>query len=80
MGCQVIGRPLLGFISGNVTRQFEQQLLQEVLTGNQSIELEYRCDSPNERRFMQMQVSLEESGLVRFFNAILRLNLVRIRF
>jgi hypothetical protein len=72
MGCQVIGRPLLDFISGNVTRQFVQQLLKEVRNGNQSIELEYRCDSPNERRFMQMQVSLEASGLVHFFNTILR--------
>jgi hypothetical protein len=72
IGSTVIGRPLLDFISGNVTRQFIQALLQIVRTGNQSIELEYRCDSPNERRCMQMRVSVDESGLVHFFNAILR--------
>ncbi|WP_262964042.1 hypothetical protein [Methylobacter psychrophilus] len=72
IGSKVIGRPLLDFISGNVTRQFVQALLQLVRSGTQSIELEYRCDSPTERRYMQMRVSLEESGLVHFMNTFLR--------
>ncbi|MDO9213930.1 MAG: hypothetical protein Q8Q54_02440 [Methylococcales bacterium] len=71
IGSKVIDRPLLEFVSGKVTQQFVQALLQVVRNGKQSIELEYRCDSPTERRFMQMRVSLEESGLVHFVNTFL---------
>lgn len=72
IGSKVIGRPLLEFISGKVTQQFVQALLTLVRSGTPSLELEYRCDSPTERRFMKMRVSLEESGLVYFLNTLLR--------
>ncbi len=71
IGSKVIGRPLFDFISGNVTQQFVQALLQVVRSGKKSIELEYRCDSPTERRLMHMRVTLEESGLVHFVNTLL---------
>ncbi|MBF0217981.1 MAG: hypothetical protein HQL49_00415 [Gammaproteobacteria bacterium] len=73
VGEQVIGLSVLDFVSGNVTRQFLQSLLQLVRSGSRPIELEYRCDSPLEKRFMKMHVSLTLSGQVRFINSTLRI-------
>ncbi len=72
IGEKVIGRPLLEFISGNVTRQFVLAILHTVRSSAQAVELDYRCDSPKERRFMRMQVSLEPSGDIHFLNTPLR--------
>lgn len=72
VGGKVIGRHVLDFVSGNVTRQFLLAILELVRSGSQPIELDYRCDSPYERRFMKMSVSLMKSGQVCFINSTLR--------
>lgn len=72
IGENVSGRPLIEFISGNVTRQFVLAILHTVRSSAQAIELDYRCDSANERRFMRMQVSLDQSGDIHFLNTTLR--------
>lgn len=71
-GLGVIGRPLLDFVSGNVTRLFVLAILQVARTSNQAIELEYRCDSPKERRYMRMRLSMLESGMLRVVHQTLR--------
>jgi|CXWL01.1.fsa_nt_gi hypothetical protein len=64
MGSNIIGRPLLDFVSGNVTRQFVLALLHVARANHRSIELDYRCDSPKERRYMRMRLErLEREGL-----------------
>jgi hypothetical protein len=72
VAANIIGRPVLDFVSGNVTRQFVLAILQLVRSGSRPIELEYRCDSPEVRRFMRMYVSLMKSGQVCFINSTLR--------
>jgi len=73
MGVHIVGRSLLDFVTGNVTRQFLLALLQIVREGRSSIELEYRCDSPQLRRYMLMQVSRVAGDKVRFQHTVLRL-------
>lgn len=72
-GVHIIGRSLLDFVTGNVTRQFLLALLHVVREDRSSIELEYRCDSPLLRRYMLMQVSRAEDGNLRFQHSVLRI-------
>jgi len=74
-GGGVIGRPLLDFVSGNVTRHFVETLLLTARAGSQPVELDYRCDSPDERRYMHMRVSLADNNTVCFSNTLLRTEL-----
>lgn len=73
VGDKVIGRLVFDFVSGHVTRQFLLAILELVRSGSQPIELEYRCDSPYERRFMKMHVSLMQSGQVCLINSTMRI-------
>jgi hypothetical protein len=74
-GDKVIGRPLLDFVTGNVTRQFVMALLDLVQHGKPAIELDYRCDSPRERRFMRMRVARLATGEIHFLHQTLRTEL-----
>lgn len=56
VGNAVIGKPLLDYVSGNVTRRFVHQLLQAVRANQQDLALDYRCDSPLQRRYMRMSI------------------------
>jgi hypothetical protein len=53
---QVLGRPLLGFISDCTTRALYQDILARVRSGR-SIRFILRCDSPECRRLLEMEVS-----------------------
>jgi len=70
-GQQIMGQPLLDFVTGKVTRQFVLALLHLVRYQQQSIHLHYRCDSANIRRFMLMSVSPQDSGNVHFLHKLL---------
>lgn len=71
-GASVVGRPVLDFISGKVTRTYLLKLLDRVSAEGVPIELDYRCDSPATRRFMRMRISCREGGGVLFQNRMLR--------
>lgn len=70
---KLMGRPLLDFVSGKVTRSYIQVLIEQVRKSGQSIALDYRCDSPDVRRFMQMKVSPSLNNGIRFQNRVLRI-------
>ncbi|MDF1584358.1 MAG: hypothetical protein P1P78_13760 [Methyloprofundus sp.] len=53
----VIGKPLLDFISGNVTKRFWINLLTHVRTDNCSYSFCYRCDAPNLKRHMKLDIA-----------------------
>lgn len=72
IGAAVIGRPLLDFISGKVTRGYVLRLLDRVSEHAQSIELDYRCDSPETRRFLRMHIMPLAAGGVRLRHRLLR--------
>jgi len=69
---RIIGRPLLEFVSGKVTRTFVQSLLQLARDSVKPIELDYRCDSPLLRRYTRMRVVSDASGGVLFSHQTLR--------
>ena len=60
----VLGRPLLDFISGDETRHFHEVLLARVRSGAQLRRLPFRCDSPELRRFMEMDITSPDGGTV----------------
>lgn len=53
---QVLGRPLWGFITDGTTRVLYQDILARVRSGR-SLQFVLRCDSPECRRLLEMQVS-----------------------
>ena len=68
----VIGKPLLTFVSGKVSRHYVQEMIRKVRKLGAPVEFDYRCDSPEERRYMRMRVSAGQDGEVHFLNSILR--------
>jgi len=71
-GNAVIGKPLLDFVSGNVTRRFVNQLLQIVRANQRDLILDYRCDAPLKRRYMRMNIS-QIHGDLRFVHSVLKI-------
>jgi hypothetical protein len=69
---QVIGQPLMQYISGNITKQFWQTLLDKARLTNSALHLDYRCDSPDLRRFMRIKVYRGDSDMLHFESVLLR--------
>jgi hypothetical protein len=70
---KLMGHHLLDFVSGRVTRSYIQVLIEQVRKTGRSLALEYRCDAPEVRRFMQMKVSPSLNNGIRFQSRVLRL-------
>lgn len=69
---QVIGKPLMEFISGNITKEFWQSLIDKARSVNEALLIDYRCDSPDLRRFMQIKLYRGENERLHFESALLR--------
>ncbi len=69
---RVIGRNLMNFVEGDVTRMYVRTLIQSARLLRKPLVRAYRCDSPDQRRFMEMRLSLERSGLLRWEHRLLR--------
>ncbi|CAG1066523.1 hypothetical protein BAC1_02141 [uncultured bacterium] len=69
----VVGRAIWEFITGRETRHISRLLLEKARRGGRSISIRYRCDSPELKRFMEMEIVPIESGSVDFRSRILRL-------
>lgn len=72
-GETVVGRAIWEFITGRETRHISRLLLDKVRAGGRSISIQYRCDSPELKRFMEMEIVPLEGGSVDFRSRILRL-------
>ncbi len=53
----VVGRPLWDFITDPTTRQLYAALLERVRTEARPLGFSFRCDTPTERRLMQMRLT-----------------------
>ncbi len=62
---QVLHRPLWDFISDLTTRELYRQVLKRIRDSS-SVRFTFRCDSPNCRRMLEMDVRLWEDGTVQF--------------
>jgi hypothetical protein len=54
---RVIGQPLWSFVSGRETRRLYEDVFVRARSRRESIELPFRCDSPDRFRFMRLLVS-----------------------
>ncbi len=61
----VLGRPIWEFITDLSTQQIYRDLLARVREGR-SVRFPFRCDSPAERRFLEMHIHLMEDGQIEF--------------
>jgi hypothetical protein len=68
----IIGKPLFDFICDDITRMYVRTLLQSVRLLSRSLRRPYRCDSPNEKRYMEMIITLEDNGLISVTHELLR--------
>lgn len=65
MSAQVVGRPLWNFLVDPTTRQLYRQLLQRIREGRE-VRFGFRCDSPDRRRLMEMEMGPAEKSVVQF--------------
>lgn len=63
---RIIGRNLISFVNGDATRMYVRTVLQSIRLLRKPMLRSYRCDTPERRRFMEMRLTLEASGLVRW--------------
>ena len=68
----ILDRSLWDYISGEGTRYLWKIILERVRSGDFSVNLPYRCDSPGCRRYMNMEVVPVSGRAVEMLNRILR--------
>ena len=68
----VIGKSLWDFISDHSIKHLYQSLFNKIREKKNRPKIPYRCDSPDCRRFMQMDLIPFEDGEIQFVNRILK--------
>jgi hypothetical protein len=61
-----VGRPLADFVAGDRPRALQESLIERARTGAEPLELRYRCDSPEMRRFAVLRIEAQPDGVVVF--------------
>lgn len=69
---EIIGKSLFNFICDDITRMFIRTLLQSARLMMKPLSRPYRCDSPHEKRYMQMTITPEQEGLVSVTHEIIK--------
>lgn len=69
----VLNRPIWEFITTGETQAIYELIIRRVRTGQTTIWVPFRCDSPDRRRFMEMEVAPLPGGQVRLSSRILHL-------
>ncbi|QEP42521.1 hypothetical protein D5085_04855 [Ectothiorhodospiraceae bacterium BW-2] len=69
---RIIGLPLERFIQGDTTQMFVRTMLQSVRLRQLPLTRQYRCDSPDRRRLMQMTLIPATSGEVALEHRLLQ--------
>lgn len=69
----VAGRALWDFIEDKETRHLSRLLLEKARRSGKAITLPYRCDSPDFKRYMEMEIVPVEGGAVEFRSRALRI-------
>jgi hypothetical protein len=68
LAADAIGRPLIDFVAGERPRALQQALLARArrAPAAEPLELRYRCDSPDTRRFAVLQMAAQRDGTIVF--------------
>lgn len=61
----VLEKSILDAVSGKVTKQYWRDLLARAWLSTQPLKIDYRCDSPDTKRWMQMELCRLEDGNMR---------------
>ena len=69
---QVIGSSLWSHVRDPETRHLYEIILEKVRSEDKILTFPFRCDSPSERRFLELTVYDEGDGTVHFDSAIIR--------
>ena len=72
MAALVLDQSLWRFIQGQETTYLYKQIFDRVRAGVTPVTFPFRCDSPDCRRFMEMQLSLLPGNAIHFTSHILR--------
>ncbi len=68
----IIGKPLFDFICDDVTRMYVATMVESVRVIPRTITRPYRCDSPENKRYMQMVISPDQNGLICISHQLIR--------
>jgi hypothetical protein len=68
----VLGRPLWEFIEGIETRHLYQHLVKKAREGIRLCSIPFRCDSPEERRFLHLDIHPLDDGALEFHSTLVR--------
>jgi hypothetical protein len=68
----VVGKSLFEFIGGTETQHLYMVLIDKVRKEQGETVVPFRCDSPSLRRFMELRVSYQGNGTVRFAGRLIR--------
>ena len=68
----VLGKSLWDFVSNVQTRYLYKLMLKRVREHTEVIQVPFRCDSPDCRRFMELEISPQHNDYVRFLSKIIR--------
>jgi len=66
----VLGRKLWSYVNEPTTRHLYQVLVRRVRDSGETATVPYRCDAPDRRRELRMEISLREDGEVEFASRI----------
>jgi hypothetical protein len=69
----VVGRPLWDFVSDPTVQHLYKALFEKVRARKSKPKIPYRCDSPDCRRIMNMELSVSSDGEIHLTNRILQL-------
>lgn len=72
VGGKVVGRSLWDFIEGSDTRTLYNSMLERVRETGTAVDLAFRCDSPDTRRFMVLRMTCPEDRQVLLVAELLR--------
>jgi hypothetical protein len=68
----VLDQPIWRFIQGQETSYLYQQIFRRIRAGKSPVTFPFRCDSPDCRRFMEMQLSLLPGDAIQLMTHMLR--------
>lgn len=68
----VVGRPLWSYIQGLEIRHLYELLFREARAKLREIEIPFRCDSSNKRRFMRLRIEPLEAGELSIVSLLVR--------
>lgn len=68
---KILGKPIWSFFSGYQVEEIYGSLFRRVRSNQKKIALPFRCDSPTERRMMELRLSPLEQGGINLESAIL---------